>query len=269
VGAAAVPAAVALAAPTDAVALSRPVLDEVTFTLPDLHPAHDGLRVVQLSDIHVGWLTPREYIRFAIDAANAFNPDLVVLTGDYLCFSRSGVDLMKEQMGGLHAPTVAVLGNHDWWSDADGAIRVLNGHGYAVLRNDHVSIPLRGEPFTVIGVDDERTNHADPARAFAFAPKVSRLVLAHTPRTARYAVDNKEPVLVLAGHTHGGQIKLPGVTWVIVHGFMHEQWFRGYYKVGQTQIYVNRGLGNSGIPLRVDAPPEVTLMTLRSGLVKT
>src|SRR5512136_934136 len=95
--------------------------EHITFTLPDLHPAHDGLRVAQLSDLHVGKLTPPERIRAAIAEANRFRPDLVVMTGDYLTKNASDVALIREQLAGLEAPTLATLGNHDRWVDPRGA----------------------------------------------------------------------------------------------------------------------------------------------------
>jgi len=262
-GAAVLPAAAALAHPAQALAATPPVLEQHTFAVPGLDPAHDGLRVAQISDVHVGWLTPREHVRFAVEAANAFQPDLVALTGDYLTLSRSGLELMRDQLAGLRAPTVAVLGNHDWYGDGPGAARELRGLGYGVLSNENTTLTLRGAPFTVIGIDDERTRHADVDRAFAGARAGSRLVLAHVPRTSRRIVARGEPVLVLSGHTHGGQIRIPGLTAALIHGLMREPWDSGWFRVGATQIYVSRGLGNSGLPLRVDAPPEVTLITLR------
>ena len=118
------------AARTDATRVERPI-----FTVDGLDPAHDGLRIVQLSDLHCGASTPPQRIRDSIARANALEPDLVVLTGDYLSRERSGVGLMRSLLGGLQAPTVAVLGNHDHWVDPRGAARVLTSFGYAVLRN--------------------------------------------------------------------------------------------------------------------------------------
>src|SRR5512137_860845 len=117
------------AAATAAAGAAAPALGadgEVTpepheIVVPDLDPAHDGLRVAQLSDLHVGGLTPAERVREAIAVANGFRPDLVVLTGDYLTRNKGGVTLMRELLGGLEAPTVGTLGNHDRWVDPRGA----------------------------------------------------------------------------------------------------------------------------------------------------
>ena len=256
VGGAAAPAA---ARPPEAVRLERPV-----FTLPDLDTAHDGLRLVQISDLHCGARTPPQRIRNAIAQANELAPDRVVLTGDYLCRERSGVGLVRSLLGGLSAPTVAVLGNHDHWVDARGTARALVSHGYAVLRNQNTTLTLRGAPFTIVGIDDLLTGNARPLQALAGARPGSRIVLAHGPCTADELKQLGEPMLCLSGHTHGGQINIPGVTRFMLRAFAHEPYPRGRFQVGRVQLYVNRGLGNSALPIRVNSEPEVTLVTLRA-----
>ncbi len=235
------------------------------FFLPDLDPAHDGLRVAQMSDFHVGERTRLETIRDAIARANAFEPDLVVLTGDYLCRKRSGIGLMRELLGGLAAPTVAVLGNHDHLVDARGAARALGAHGYAVLRNQNTTLTLRGAPFTVIGIDDLLTGEARPQEALAGAAAGSRLVLAHGPKTADQLKQVGQPMLCLSGHTHGGQINIPGLTSLMLRALAHEPYDRGLFRLGPVQLYVNRGIGNSALRIRVNSDPEVTLAVLRRG----
>jgi hypothetical protein len=262
------------AAATAAAAAPLPVLAsgaEVTpepheIVVPDLAPAHDGLRVAQLSDLHVGSLTPVERIRSAIDEANRFRPDLVVLTGDYLTRERGGVSLMREQLGGLTAPTLATLGNHDRWVDPHGAGAALRHLGYGVLVNENTTIMLRGEPFTVIGIDDLWTYSADPPLAMKGAAPGSRLYLAHVPRTADLLANWGKPMLVLSGHTHGGQVNVPLLT-PAIRWIAREPYIDGLYQVGKVQLYVNRGVGNVGMALRLNAPPEVSLLTLRSGAV--
>jgi len=258
--------AVAAAAGAPALAAASPDelrAERVTFDLAGLDPRHDGLRVAQLSDIHVGERTPPELIRAAIGEANAFQPDLVVLTGDFLSRERSGVPLIREQLAGLAAPTVAVLGNHDHRVDPGGAFRALRALGYDVLRNQHTRLRLRGAPLSVVGVDDLLTRHADPARAMAGVPRGSRLVLAHGPRTADALRELDEPLLVLAGHTHGGQIHLPGITPFLLRSLAGEPYERGQFRLGKVRLYVNRGVGTWALRWRVNSAPEVTLATLR------
>lgn len=256
-GAALAPAARAAALDDD------PRVEEVSFRLPDLDPSHDGLRVAQLSDLHVGTRTPPERIAAAIALANRLAPDLVVLTGDYLSRGRETVALLPEQLGGLTAPTVAVLGNHDHWVDAAGTTRALRKLGYDVLRNQHTQVSLRGAPLSVVGVDDLLTGHADPERSLAGVPAGSRLVLAHGPRTAERLRGAEQPLLVLTGHTHGGQIAIPILTRLLLSTLVREPYLRGHFLLGQVQLYVNRGIGNTAFRVRVNSDPEVTLVTLR------
>lgn len=234
--------------------------------VPDLDPAHDGLRVAQLSDLHVGPLTPVERIAAAIATANDFRPDLVVLTGDYLTRDPGGVTLMREQLGGLEAPTLGTLGNHDRWVDPRGAGAVLEQLGYGFLENENTTLSLRHAPFTVVGIDDLWTRSADPVRAMKGAPAGSRLYLAHVPRTADHLAIWGRPMLLLTGHTHGGQVNLPLLT-PAMRWLAHEPYIEGLYRVGKVQLYVNRGVGNVGLGWRLNAPPEVSLLTLRSGAV--
>ena len=239
-------------------------LETPVFTVPDLDPAHDGLRIVQLSDLHCGAPTPAVRIVDAISRANELRPDLVVLTGDYLCRDPGDVDRTRTLLGGLDAPTVAVLGNHDHWVDADGATEALERNGYAVLRNQHTTLTLRGAPFTVIGIDDLLTGHARPADALAGTRRGSRIVLAHGPRTADQLRRLGDPLLCFSGHTHGGQVNVPVFTPILLRALAHEPYARGAYRVGPVQLYVNRGVGNSALRIRVNSEPEMTLATLRA-----
>jgi predicted MPP superfamily phosphohydrolase len=262
------------AAATAAAGVAAPALasgGEITpephqIVVPDLDPAHDGLRIAQLSDLHVGPLTPVERIRAAIDEANRFRPDLVALTGDYLSRDTGGVSLMREQLGGLEAPTVATLGNHDRWVDPRGAGAALEHLGYGFLENQNTTLTLRGAPFTVIGIDDLRTYSADPPKAMKGASAGSRIYLAHVPRTADLLANWGKPMLLLSGHTHGGQVNVP-ILMPALRWMAREPYSQGLYQVGKVQLYVNRGVGNVGVALRLNAPPEVSLLTLRSGAV--
>jgi predicted MPP superfamily phosphohydrolase len=239
-----------------------PLIEQLEFTLADLDPAHDGLRIAHLTDIHVGRATPARRVLEAVAQANSFDPDLVVMTGDYLSHHERGLGLLREQLSGLRGPVVSVLGNHDHWVDAEGATSVLGSFGYDVLRNQHTTLTLRGAPFTVVGVDDLVTGSHDVARAFRGAPDGSRLVLAHAPRTAEL-LSGFRASLCLAGHTHGGHVNIPRLTHALMRR-LKEHYLAGSFHVEQTQLYVSRGIGGAVMPFRLNAPPEVTLITLRS-----
>jgi uncharacterized protein len=239
--------------------------ERLTFEVTGLDPAHDGLRVAQLSDLHVGPRTPEQVIRAAIAEANAFAPDLVVLTGDFLSRNPREVQGMRELLGGLVAPAVAVLGNHDVWVDPQGATSALRGHGYEVLENQWTTIRLRGASLPVVGVGDHLTRREDVPRAMRGLPESgpAPLVLAHGPRSADALRTLHRPLLCLSGHTHGGQINVPILTPLFLASVAREPYVRGRYQLGDVQLYVNRGVGMSGVKVRINAPPEVTLATLR------
>jgi predicted MPP superfamily phosphohydrolase len=232
-----------------------------------LHPKHDGLRIAQLSDIHIGLSTPAARIRAAVEAVNAAGVDLVALTGDYVTRSMRPIPLISKLLSGLKAPVFAVLGNHDHWVDAEGVTGHLKRVGCTVLRNEHAFMILRGASLCVIGIDDERSGNDDVEAAFKGSPKSgSRLVLTHTPPTVRQ-LPHDAGLLCLTGHTHGGQIKLPGITQRLLHR-MGQPYERGLHRVNGNYVYVNRGLGYGigGAALRVGSKPEVSYFTLRKDL---
>jgi uncharacterized protein len=235
--------------------------------LKGLEAKHDGLRVAQLSDLHLGLSTPAARVRAAVTAINAANVDLVALTGDYVTHSLRPIPLISQLLAGLKAPVFAVLGNHDHWVDANGVAAHLQRVGCTVLRNEHAFIILKGASLCVIGIDDQRSGHDDVEAAFKDAPTGgSRLVLTHTPPTVHQLPKNAG-LLCLSGHTHGGQIKLPGLTRRLLQK-MGQPYERGMHQVNGNHLYVNRGLGYGigGAALRIGSRPEVSYFTLRRKL---
>ncbi len=241
-------------------------LEEVELVVPGLHPAHDGLRVGQLTDLHIGANTPDGRVIAAIDALNQARPDLVALTGDYVTRRGDPLERVSELLCRLDGEVVAVLGNHDHWTDGRTIARDLDRLGMRVLRNQHTTLHARGAPLCVVGVDDGATRQDDVARALEGAPTHgTRVVLAHTPPTAA-KLPKDGGFVCLSGHTHGGQVWLGGVT-EGVFARAGQPFVRGHYHVGGNQLYVSRGLGfGRGSPLvRVGSEPEVTVLTLRPG----
>lgn len=221
-------------------------------------PFRSCARVVHLTDVHVGPTTPRRFLAEVARRVRELEPDLVVLTGDYVNASTFYSARITELVLQLPQPCVAVLGNHDHWTDAERITRALEGGGARVLRNE--SIEIRG--VRVVGVDDGRSGHADVDRAFSRVRNPEdAIVLSHFPNTAD-EIAKKLPRLVLSGHTHAGHIVFPKATAALArlagHPYLH-----GFYRVGpSTDLYVNAGLGHSLPGLRLGAKPEVAVFDL-------
>jgi hypothetical protein len=170
---------------------------------------------------------------------------------------------LREQLGGIDAPTFVVLGNHDHWVGAASIRSSFESLGYTVLQNEHATVRVGRAPVVVVGVDDGHTGHDDVARALDGAPAAAtRLVLAHTPVTARKLPEHGR-LVCFSGHTHGGQIHVGRLTEAVLR-LANQPFVRGLYEVRGNLLYVNRGLGfGRGSPLvRVGSPPEVALFTL-------
>jgi uncharacterized protein len=223
----------------------------------------DGLRIVQLSDIHHSPFTGREQVERAVELANSLEPDIIALTGDYVSHEREYVQPCAEMLGRLRARrgVYAVLGNHDNWVDAALVTDLFRLAGIRVLVNEGFRFEDRGASFWLAGVDDTMVGLEDLPLALAGSKEDEmKLLLAHNPvilrRAARAGVD-----LVLSGHTHGGQ-----VTWRSersASGRVRRRILRGLARRGETQIYVTRGLGTVVLPVRYGCLPEVSVLTLR------
>ncbi len=247
------------------IATERFTIERVEVFLKGLDPAHDGLKVAQLSDLHVGRGSPDGRVISAVRAVNDERPDLVVLTGDFVTSRFDPHERVPQLLGNLAQPAVAVLGNHDHWTDAKAVRLGLEGIGVSVLQNRNTTLKVRNVGFTVVGIDDATSRLADPEAAFKGAAKGSRLVLTHTPNCAA-RLPAWEDLLCLSGHTHGGQWDVPRLTEGVFKR-AGQPWYRGHYRVRGNQLYVNRGLGfgkGTALP-RLNSEPEVTVLTLRVG----
>ncbi|WP_373371454.1 metallophosphoesterase [Stigmatella ashevillensis] len=240
-------------------------LSEHQLYVPGLSPEHDGLRVAQLSDVHVGQATSAVRIRRAVEAVNASAPDLVFLTGDYVTHSPKPLPRVRELLAGLTGPVFVVLGNHDHWVNAPYLREGFERLGYTVLQNEHRVVTVRGAPATVLGVDDGRTGRDDVKATFQGAPtRGTRLVLAHTPPTIE-KLPPHQGLVQFSGHTHGGQFVVRGLTEAVFRR-AGQPYIRGHYTVRGNQLYVNQGLGFGfgGPYLRRGTQPEVAFFTLRA-----
>lgn len=235
--------------------------EQITIPVAGLPAALDGLRIAQLSDLHLGTPFTQVNMRLAVAWVQQRQPDLIVLTGDFVNRSEQ-IGLLPAALAGLHAPygVYGILGNHDYWTDVELLIEVLRAQGVDLLRNEQRVIAVGEARLTLVGLDCVWESQHDVARTLADLGDGPVIMLAHEPdiadEVAPYGV-----ALQLSGHTHAGHIHAPGLGPLFLprHGF---RYFRGLQRVGGMWLYVSRGLG--GIPLRLGAPLEVTEFTLRA-----
>jgi hypothetical protein len=223
-----------------------------------LPPALDGLRVALLTDIHHSALVPAGDVARAVELTASTNPDLVVLGGDYVTYGdRRFVEPVAELLAPLRAPNgvFAILGNHDDDREMPAA---LARKGITVLKDQRTRIVIRGNGLEIAGIRFWTRRPADIARVIKGAED-SILLLAHDPRRLTEAAALNVPA-VLSGHTHGGQVVLPGVGAIARARFPIVQ---GLGRRERSSIFVSRGIGTVYVPVRINCPPEVALVTLQ------
>ncbi len=243
-----------------------------TFPIRNLPAPFHGYRIIQLSDIHLDEYTEPIFLEHIVRKVNALAPDLVLLTGDFVTHGsltfvagRHAAHRCAEILSTLTAPLrYAILGNHDVAVNAPMVIHALTSHGTPVLVNQHVAIEKNGERIWICGLEDPGTSHPDMDLTVPAKPGAPVILLSHEPDYADTVVAHPRGSfvdLMLAGHSHGGQVRLPFLGPLILPP-MGERYPEGLYHFGQMQLYVNRGLGTVGLPFRLNCPPEVTVLTL-------
>lgn len=242
-----------------------PEITETDIWLRRLPPAHEGLRIVHLTDIHHSLFTPLEDVERAVHLANLLHPDVVALTGDYVTLSPSYIWPVARALGKLRARwgVFAVLGNHDFQVDADEITRALRAQRIRVLRNSHFALRARSATLWVLGVDDLWWRADDLGAALRSVPaRDPKILLCHNPVGIRQASEHGID-FVLSGHTHGGQVRLPVVGSVYGRSKFGERFVEGWNRLNGTQIYVSRGIGKVLVPIRFGCPPEIACLRLR------
>jgi predicted MPP superfamily phosphohydrolase len=232
-----------------------------------LAPVFDGLRLAQISDIHLGpWMT-EERLHQVLQRVNALNADLIALTGDFvtrrqlehLGILRSALSTLSSRLGSF-----AVLGNHDHWGGADIVRKALRRSGVEELCNSCHTLRRGGETLHICGLDDAWTKRADMSRVLQQLPQHGpAILLAHEPDFADDYAQTRRFDWQLSGHTHGGQIRIP------LFGPLHlppfgQKYHTAEYSLGAMKLYVNRGIGMVWPYVRFDCRPEITLFTLRA-----
>ena len=214
-----------------------------------------GLRIGFLTDLHRSATVSHEMIAGAVDLVMARQPDLIVIGGDYVTNrDRRYVQPAADALGRLAAPhgVFAVLGNHDDERDVSAALQVA---GFAVLRDARTQIRIRGEPVDIAGLRYWTHRMPDIARIVRGASP-TLLLVAHTPKRLVEATALSIPLL-LSGHTHGGQIVLPGIGAIAAHEFPV---VAGAERRENTTVFVSRGVGTVYVPVRINCPPEVAIL---------
>jgi predicted MPP superfamily phosphohydrolase len=263
---------------------------EVQIPIANLPPALDGLRITQLSDIHIGSYMPVAQVRRAVGMANELHGDLTVVTGDFVTGRTDPLEDCIAELSQLRAPlgVWGCNGNHEIYARAEAeAATLFSRFGMKLLRHENVELSWQGSALNLIGVDYQRQRDADGNHApmlVGLEPLVRRdvpnILLSHNPNTFPRAAEMGIE-LSLAGHTHGGQVRVE----ILDHRWSPAEFLTPYvaglYRrpllnwaiVSETEaaaapqessfIYVNRGLGTIGAPVRLGVPPEITLLTLR------
>ena len=243
------------------------VLERKTVKLPNLPNAFDGFRIVLLTDLHLHPFTSADLIRRTVEISNSLKPDLVLLGGDYVCgFAEAAFELgsILERLDAKHG-LFGVLGNHDHFRGSRVVQEGLHRASIPVLMNEGLGLTIGEASVFLAGLDSVSAGKANPKAAFS-GRKNERVVLAlvHEPDYIDRLRKLVPVDLQLSGHTHGGQIRIPG-TGAIALPRWGEVYVEGLYRVGASQVYTSRGIGMVHLPFRFNCPPEVTEITLAQG----
>jgi predicted MPP superfamily phosphohydrolase len=241
-----------------------PVVDYVEIPIKNLKSSLEGFTIVQLSDIHLKPYTQPELVQKAVEMTNALNPDLVVLTGDYVWQDQEAVFELTSILSGLnaHQGVYSVLGNHDYWLDVEVTKTAFAQAGLPMLINQGVEVSAGKDSFYLAGLDDGWSGQMDLKATLDNAPSGAPVVLLlHEPDLVDEMSKDPRVSLQLSGHTHGGQVLIMGKP-PIFTPHLGRIYNMGLFRVNDTWLYTNRGLGVISVPLRYNCPPEVTHLTL-------
>jgi uncharacterized protein len=255
---------------------TRVGLLEHVLAVPGREKDRPPLRIAFASDLHLGPTTPSEVLDAAFDHLRSSRPDVLALGGDYV-FLGATTDRVRElqaRVADVPAPVkVAVLGNHDFWARPERLEDGLTEAGVRVLVNESLRLPAPHDDVALVGLDDPLTSHritekialqeAVDAALARVADVPVKIALCHSP-DGYPAVKGRGVQLLLAGHTHGGQIALPGYRPLWVPSPHGRLWPFGRHEVDGLTVFVSRGVGGSLVPMRTYAPPDVAVFTITS-----
>jgi len=242
-----------------------PEVVRIALPLRRLPPRLDGLTVAQISDIHAGNALNAAQIHRFVAMTNALSPDITVVTGDMFQSEPESAQMCARELSALHAPlgVYAIMGNHERRLPPEQGEAPFRCAGLTVLCNAAQQIRVNGASLWMVGMDDLLKCLGDLTLALRGVPdETCKILLVHEPDFADQAA--QLPIdLQLSGHTHGGQVRLPGIGPLILPR-LGRRYPMGLYRVGDMWVYTNRGLGMARPAVRVNCPPEITLFTLRS-----
>jgi predicted MPP superfamily phosphohydrolase len=254
--------------------ISRHEIDVVDrpIAIRNLPDAFRGFRIVQISDIHLEEFTEPFFLDRVVKRVNKLAPDMVLLTGDFVTMGAS--NFMTGSHAAYHCAEVlatltcqlryAIMGNHDVGVGAPLVTDALQSRGIPVLLNAYLPIELKGSRIWLSGVQDPGTSIPDLNLAIPPKPDGPVILMAHEPDYADTVVQHPRAGLIdlmLSGHSHGGQIRLPFLGPLVLPP-MGKRYYEGHYQFKGMQLYVNRGIGTVGVPFRLNCPPEITVLTL-------
>ena len=234
--------------------------------LEGLPPAFDGLKIAFLTDLHSGPTTSREFLSRVVKETNANHPDVILLGGDYITREVGYLSEVAAVLARLHAPLgiYGVLGNHDYWQDPEAVHNMLQEAGIEDISNSGRWLHCDGSRLRIAGVDDMWEGEPDLRAALAgMKDRDIAILLSHNPD---FAVKLHDPhvKLVLSGHTHGGQICLPGIGPLVTNSRYGRRVVSGLVPLDGFQLYTSRGLGTVLASVRYNCPPEIAFFTLRA-----
>jgi predicted MPP superfamily phosphohydrolase len=250
-------------------------VETVGLKLPRLTPGFSGIRIAQISDIHMGGWVNADRLRYIVDLVVDLNPDLLLITGDFLighaydADSEHAVRDLKSILTPLTAsiPSYAVLGNHDYWTNPEAVREMLQVCNILELTNTVFTMTRGIEKLHLCGVDDiwegdVRLDHV----LSQIANDGAAILLAHEPDFADVSASTGRFDLQVSGHSHGGQVVIPFIGPPLLP-YLGRKYPSGLYQVGTMYQYTSRGVGMARLPVRFNCPPEITLFILRSGLL--
>jgi uncharacterized protein len=243
--------------------------------LPRLPRGFQGFRIAQLSDIHIGPFMSAAEIRRCVETTNRLKPDLILLTGDYIIWDPSTQHAVVDALCGLRAPygVFGSLGNHEMWARVEDSItRIFTAQGTRILRKENATLRAGGDELNLIGVDFQThrpmgAHHEGVVHEYLDGVEslvrrdTANILMSHNPNTfdraAELGID-----LSLAGHTHGGQVAFEFISPEISPSRLVTPYVAGWFSKPGGKLYVNRGIGTIGVPMRMGAPPEITVYEL-------